>query len=213
MTNFAIDTLSPKRLGLITGSRCTPLFPKRDAEKGMKTLAMQLANEKYWGYVDEVTTWQMEHGKLAEHFGIEHFRRHIDPTIKEGRFIQKGECGGTTDAECEGYGVDIKSPTSLQKWTEYLYYGISDEQFNQCQMYMYLTGFRRWVIAAFLIETNFMSDNGLIYPVDEDKRMICVDVYASDEWVEKLHPQVEKVVLMREDFVSKLERKFGKRNG
>jgi hypothetical protein len=35
------------RFGLITGSRCSVLFPKRSAEKGQRTYAKQLANQMY----------------------------------------------------------------------------------------------------------------------------------------------------------------------
>lgn len=206
--NLAIDTFPAERFGLITGSRCTPLFPVRDAEKGQRTLARELANEMFFQFYDEFGNKDTEHGTMAEAFAFEHFQEHHDTSIEKGRWIRKGDCGGSTDAELSDYGVDFKCPTKLSKWLEYVYNGVSSEQVNQCQMYMYLTGKDKWVIAAYLQETQWMSDNGLRYPVPENKRMILKEVFKSIEWQDKLHVAVPRVIEWRNENLEILKLQF-----
>lgn len=208
--NLAIDTFPTERFGLITGSRCTPLFPKRSAEVGQRTLAKQLANELYFQFYDEFENWQTEHGKLAEHFAFEHFVKYHDKDLKEGRWIKNGECGGSTDAEGADYGVDFKCPTSLEKFTNYLFDGVDDDQKNQCQMYMWLTGKSKWLIAPYLVETNMMAINGLVYPINDDsKRMILIEVEKDPTWEERLNLAAPKVIAMRDEYLEMLKLKFG----
>lgn len=205
---LAIDTFPQERFGLVTGSRCSTLVPKRSAEVGQRTLAKQLAKERYFQFHDEFGNWRTEHGKMCEHFAMEHFREYHDESIKPGRWWMRGDIGGSTDAETEPYGVDFKCPTSLQGWLDYYTDGISDDEFNQCQHYMMGTGKDTWLIAAFLMETQFMTDNGLTYPVKEDKRMILVEVKASDEWRDKFNSNLPKVVSLRDEIIEQYKLKF-----
>lgn len=197
---LATDTFTQERFGLITGSRCSPLVPKRSAEVGQKTLAKLLAKERVFEFHDERGTWQTEHGKMSEQFAFEHYEKYFDNQIVKGRWIAKGEIGGSTDAEAEGYGVDFKCPTSLQAWLDYLE-GIEDEQYNQAQLYMLITGKPKWVVASYLIETQFMTDNGLVYPVSEANRMILNEVEANSEWVEKFNTNLPRVVDLRNQYI------------
>jgi hypothetical protein len=197
---LATDTFPQERFGLVTGSRCSSLVPKRSADVGQRTLAKWLAKERVFEFHDERNTWQTEHGKLAEQFAFEHYEKYFDNQITKGRWIAKGDIGGSTDAEADAYGVDFKCPTSLQGWLDYLE-GIDDDQYNQAQLYMVLTGKPKWVIASYLIETQFMTDNGLVYPVEESKRMILNEVEASAEWVEKFNSNLPKVVELRNEYI------------
>jgi len=206
--NFAIDTFPPERFGLVTGSICTPLFPKRSAEVGQRSLAKKLANQMYFRHYDEVSTWQMEHGKMAESFAFNYYLDNFDTKLELGHWYMKDDIGGSTDAEAETYGVDFKCPTSLEKWLDYMYEGISDQEYNQCQMYIHLTGKPLWKICAYLMETQFMTENGLTYPVSEDRRMIVVEVHKSIEWVEKLYKNLPKVIGMRNEFYETLKLNF-----
>ncbi len=211
-SGFAVDIFDPNRLGKITGSRCTPLFPKKSAEVGQHSLAKELASELYWQFYDESTgNRHTEHGKFAERSAFEHFQRHYDKSIVQGRWRQEGECGGTTDAEANDYGIDFKCPTSMSKWLDYLFTGIDTDQYNQCQMYMWLKKVDLWKISAYLLETNWMAENGLVYPVPHDKRMIIIDVKADLEWREKLDPAVKNVISLRDMYYQKLVAKFGAR--
>lgn len=205
--NFAIDTFPEERFGLVTGSICTPLFPKRSAEVGQRNLAKKLANQMYFKFYDEVSTWQMEHGKMAESFAFNYYFDNFD-NIELGKWRMDGYIGGSTDAEAETYGVDFKCPTSLEKWLDYMYEGISEQEYNQCQMYMHLSGKDLWKICAFLLETQFMSDNGLVYPVDHTRRMIVVDVHQDQAWVDKLYQNLPKVITMRNEFLETLKQQF-----
>lgn len=206
--SLAIDTFPPDRFGLVTGSICTPLFPKRSAEVGQRTLAKKLAYQKYFQFYDEVSTWQMEHGKMAESFAFAFYLENFDKSLETGKWYKDGDIGGSTDAETETYGVDFKCPTTLEKWLDYLHEGISENEYNQCQMYMHLTGKDTWKICAFLIETQFMADNGIVYPIPHDKRMIVVDVEKSVEWVDKLNENLPKVVQMRDEYIETLKQQF-----
>lgn len=197
---LAIDTFPQERFGLVTGSRCSSLVPKRSAEVGQKTLSKLLAKERVFEFYDERGTWQTEHGKMSEQFAFEHYEKYFDNQIVKGRWIANGEIGGSTDAETETYGIDFKCPTSLQAWLDYME-GIEDDQYNQAQLYMMLTNKPKWVIAAFLIETQFMTDNGLCYPVPNEKRMILNEVEASPEWVEKFNINLPKVVDLRNQYI------------
>ncbi len=208
--HLAADTFPKERFGLITGSRCSVLFPDRgDGAVGKKTYAKSLANEKYFSYYDEVSTWQMEHGTMGEHFAYLHFQQYIDRTIFKGDFISDGYYGGSPDYEVLEYGIDFKCSTSLNKWLDYFHLPVSKDQFHQCQMYMFLRKKDLWKIGAFLTETQFMNDNGLTYPVPEDKRMILKDVPKDPTWEERLKESAPKVIEMRDEFYSKLKVKFG----
>lgn len=207
--NFAADKFSPERFGIITGSRCSPLVPIKSAEKGLDTLAKHLANEMYFEFYDEFGNWQTEHGTMAEQFAHQHYQKYFDENIQEGRWLKVGDIGGNTDAEAEDYGVDYKCPTSLNKWLDYLYSGVDKSQFDQCQHYMMLTGKKRWKIAAYLLETLWMSDNGLTYPVPHEKRMIVTEVKQSEAWVEQFNNSLPMVVQMREIYHNKLIEQFG----
>lgn len=206
---FAQDIFSPERLGLVTGSRCSPLVPKIRAKAGIDTLARTLAKEIYFQHYDESGGWQTEHGKLCEHSAFEYFNERFLP-VEKGRWIKVGDCGGNTDAEGEDFGVDFKCPTSLQNWLNSLYDGVTEgEYYNQAQMYMYLTGKPKWIIASFLMETNWMSDNGLTYPVDQNKRMIINEVTANEKWVEKMLTNLPKCIKLRNYYHECLKIKFG----
>ena len=206
--NLAIDTLSSERYGLVTGSRCSSLVPKKDAQVGMITLAKQLAKEKYFRYWDEVSSWQMEHGNNAEVFAFEHFETYHDKDVKKGEFGFKGDIGWSPDAVCADYGVDFKAPTTLENFLDYLTDGISTYEYNQCQHYMMGLKLDRWLIAAFLIETQRMTDNGLTYPIAHPDRMILVEVKKSDEWQEKFHSNLPFVVGKREEYIEMYKLKF-----
>ena len=78
-------------------------------------------------------------------------------------------------------------------------------------MYMWLKKVDLWKISAYLLETNWMAENGLVYPVPHDKRMIIIDVKADLEWREKLDPAVKNVISLRDMYYQKLVAKFGAR--
>ncbi len=207
--HLAIDTFPKERFGLITGSKCTVLFPlKGNGKAGMTTYAKQLANQKYFKFYDERSGWQTEHGKMAEHFAFMHYEEHIGK-LNAGRFLFKDECGGSTDAEEDDIIVDFKSPVTLEAWLDYLYFPIDAGQNDQLQMYMDLTGKGHARIAAYLTETQFMNDNGLTYPVPEDKRMIIIDVPKDETWAERLVEPKDFVIRTRNEFIEKLVLKFG----
>lgn len=205
---FAIDTFPIERFGLVTGSKCSVMFPlKGDGKIGMTTYAKQLANQKYFKFYDERGGWQTEHGKMAESFARIHYENLFEP-LQDGRFISKGECGGSTDAETDHTILDFKSPVTLEGWLDYLYFPLDKSQVDQLQMYMYLTGKDKAKICAYLTETNFMTDNGLTYPVPEDKRMILVDVQKDSTWEERLQEPLKFMINQRDEFIKKLENKF-----
>jgi len=206
--NLAIDTFPVERFGLVTGSKCTVMFPERgNGLVGMTTYAKQLANQKYFKFYDEKGGWQTEHGKMAEHFARIHYEENFGELL-EGRFIVNGECGGSTDAETEDTVIDFKSPTSLETWLDYLYFPLDKSQVDQLQMYMMLTGKSKAKICAYLTETNFMNDNGLVYPVPDKKRMIVIDVPKDETWEERLKEPLKFVIDKRDEFIKKLEKQF-----
>lgn len=206
---FAIDQFPMERFGLVTGSKCSVLFPlKGDGHVGQRTYAKILANEMFFQFYDERGTWQTEHGKMAEHWAFMHYEQHFSADITKGRFIVKGECGGSTDAELSDRGVDFKCPTTLNGWLDYLHDPLDKEKKDQCQMYMYLTGLPTWEIAAYLIETQFMTDNGLTYPVPEEKRMIIVPVQKDPTWEMRLDEPLKYVIGLRDEFLERLNKQF-----
>lgn len=212
MSLFAADIFHPERFGLITGSRCTPLVPKKNAKEGMITLAKNLAMEKYFQFYDEVTTWRLQHGKLGETFAFQHYQKYFSPNVKEGRWIKDGDTGGNTDAEENDCGADFKCPTSLENWLEYLFEPIPDDNFNQAQLYMRLTGYSKWKICAYLIETNKMSEEGFVYPIHDKDRMIIRTVIRDDDWNAKFEANLPFVLDKREEYLQKLQQKFGSVN-
>lgn len=207
--HLAIDTFPAERFGLVTGSKCSVLFPLRgDGAVGKRTYAKTLANEMFFKHYDERSTWQTEHGKMAEFFAFEYYQKSVGMDIEKGGWIRKGDCGGTTDAIRPDRGVDFKSPCSLNGWLDYMHDPLDKEQKDQCQMYMYLTGLPLWEIAAFLIETQFMTDNGLQYPVAEDKRMIIVRVAKDETWESRLNDVLPSVIGIRDEFYQRLQEQF-----
>lgn len=206
---FAIDTFSMERFGLVTGSKCSVLFPLRgDGKVGQRTYAKTLANEMFFRFYDEKGTWQTEHGKMAQYFAFLHYQQYISDEITEGRWIKDGDSGGSTDAERPDRVIDFKSPTTLNGWLDYLHEPLDKEQKDQCQMYMYLTKKPMAEIAAFLTETQFMTDNGLTYPVPEEKRMIIVPVAKDPTWEERYELIRPSLIKQRDEFLEKLKLKF-----
>jgi len=208
--NFAIDTFPPERFGRISGSRCSPLVPKRDAKVGMITLAKKLASERYFHTFEETNTWQMEHGKMAEHWAHEHFKEHNDAKIEKGVYGFKGELSWSTDAEASDYGVDYKAPTTLDGFNDYLFDGLSDYEINQAQFYMMTTSKDKWLVCPFLTETQRMTDNGLTYPLPEKQRMIIIEVLPDMAWREKFWSNHDFVINQRDTFIEMLKLKFPK---
>lgn len=206
--NFAIDTFKPERFGKVTGSKCSVMFPlKGDGIVGMTTYAKQLANEKYFQFYDEKTPWQAEHGKMGEHFAKLHYAQMYED-VQDGTWTVKGECGGSTDAETDTKIIDFKCPVTLEGWLDYLYDKLKKDYFDQLQMYMYLRDKDQAEIAAYLTETQFMTDNGLTYPVPEDKRMIIVKVMRDPKWEDRLNEQLPFVIEMRDKYIEVLKSKF-----
>jgi hypothetical protein len=201
---------SPKRYGLITGSKCAVLHPKKSAEVGQRTYAKQLANQMYFRFYDEQGSWQTEHGKDFEAEAYVYYHENIDKSaIHKPEFKCLDNFGGSADCLCEDYGVDFKCPTTLEKWLDYLHVGIDNDQYHQAQMYMFLYNMDAWKIVAYLTETHKMNEYGLTYPVPKDKRMISVNVQREDGWVEKTYQNAEFVIDARDFYYSKLVSQFG----
>lgn len=205
-----MSEFDPRRPGLITGSKCSILHPKRSAEAGQKTYAKQLANEMYFRFSDERDTWQTKHGKDFEAEAYVYLRERFDKSaIEKPDFFCRDSFGGTPDCLCDDYGVDFKCPTSLEKWLDYLHLGIDNDQYHQCQMYMMLCGKEQWKICAYLTETFKMTDDGIKYPVHQDKRMIQIVVDKDPAWEALTYTNAIPVIEARDFYYNKLIETFG----
>jgi len=206
---LAIDKFHPERLGCITGSKAYILMPESGkVVQGMQTYAKQLAKERYFQFYDEVSTWQTEHGNQSESYALAHWRKYVNPDLQEGYFKRIGELSGTCDHICDDYLVDSKSPVSMENWLNYLYEGVSKQQYHQGQMYCYLFDRPRIIFGAYLCETNRMSDFGLVYPVPESQRLIQIEVVSDPNWINKFLPMAEKVIAMRDEYIELLSERF-----
>jgi hypothetical protein len=204
------DKFDPKRYGLITGSKCHVLHPKRSAEVGQRTYAKQLANQMYFRFYDDQNTWQTEHGNDFEAEAYVYFHEHYDKSaVHKPPFMVQDDFGGSADCLCDDYGVDFKCPTTLEKWLDFLHVGIDEQQYHQAQMYMMLYDRKRWKVCPFLIETKKMTENGITYPVPHDKRMLQVEVLKDNEWQDKTYKNAESVITMRDFYYQKLIEQFG----
>jgi hypothetical protein len=209
MSDFAIDKFSKERFGIVTGSKCSVLFPdKGNGLVGKTTYAKELANQMYFQHYDERSTWETQHGNFAENSAFEYYHDYIAKDIESGAWMMRGNCGGTTDALRPDRVVDFKCPTSLNKWLDYLHLPLSKDQIHQGQMYMYLTGLDLFEIAAYLEETQFMSDNGLTYPVPHNKRMIVVKLDKDPTWEDQLNDSLPFVIGKRDEFLQNLKAYF-----
>jgi hypothetical protein len=203
------DIFDKNRFGLITGSGCHILFPKRSAEVGQTTYARQLAINMYFRYYDNISNWRTEHGNLSESSGFEYYQQHYDKNaIYNPPFMHTTYHGGQLDAISDEYVLDIKAPTTLDSWLKYFFNGIDDQQYHQMQMYMMLSGKKKARICAYLLETDYMANNGEQYPVDYDKRMIIVEVEKEEGWEDKLNAITPKIITMRDEFYEKLKTQF-----
>ena len=208
--DLAIDKFDKRRFGLITGSVCSVMFPdKGNGEKGMSSYASELAIRKYFKYYDEISTWQMQHGCMNEHEAFTFYQNSYDFNLEKGLWKDVGEYGGTCDALSADYGVDFKCPTSLDGWLDYIFTGISKQQYNQCQMYMLLFDKPLWKVCAYLTETEWMIQRELSYPVPADKRIILVEVQRNLEWEERLIKNTPFVIEEREKYYQILCDQFG----
>ena len=206
---LAVDKFHPERYGHITGSKAYILMPESGkVVEGMRTYAKQLAKERYFQYYDEVSTWQMEHGNQSESYALAHWRKYVNPDLQEGYFKRIGELAGTCDHICDDYLVDSKCPVSMENWLNYLYEGVSKQQYHQGQMYCYLFDRPRIIFGAYLCETNRMSDYGLVYPVPESQRLIQIEVVSDPNWIDKFMPMAEKVIAMRDEYIELLSEPF-----
>ena len=206
---LAVDKFHPERYGHITGSKAYILMPESGkVVEGMRTYAKQLAKERYFQYYDEVSTWQMEHGNQSESYALAHWRKYVNPDLQEGYFKRIGELAGTCDHICDDYLVDSKCPVSMENWLNYLYEGVSKQQYHQGQMYCFLFNRPRIIFGAYLCETNRMSDYGLVYPVPESQRLIQIEVVSDPNWIDKFMPMAEKVIAMRDEYIELLSERF-----
>ena len=204
------DKFDPKRYGLITGSKCSVLHPKKSAEVGQRTYAKQLANQMYFRHYDEQSTWQTEHGNDFEAEAYVYFHEHYDKSaVHKPPFMVQDDFGGSADCICDDYGVDFKCPTTLEKWLDFLHVGIDEQQYHQAQMYMMLYNRDAWLVCAYLAETYRMTESGITYPVPQDKRMIQVEVLKDIEWQDKTYKNAESVITMRDFYYQKLVEQFG----
>jgi hypothetical protein len=189
-----MSKFDPRRIGKITASQVYLLFPRRDNKVSQLSYAKHLANEMYFGEIKEVSTWQTEHGENAEHHAHNHYTQHYDfGAILKPQFYEKGQFGGTPDAIADTYGIDYKCPTSFEKWLEYLYEGIDYQQQHQAQMYMWLSGLKLWKVCIYLTETEKMYKDELSYPIEEEKRMIIINVNYDENWANDLYENIERV--------------------
>ena len=214
--DLAIDKFDKERFGLITGSKCSVLFPKAELmpskiSVGQDTYARQLAVQLYFEHYDEISTWVLEHGQYSENGAFEHYYKFYSDKIERGFWKKKGNCGGTSDAVCPEYGVDFKCPTTLENWSDYMFDGIDKQQSHQAQMYMYLFDKPKWKTCIYLTETQRMTDFGLVYPVPEPKRMIIIEVEKEIGWAEKLEVTAPKIISKRDEYFGLLEARFGKK--
>lgn len=206
---IANDKFPSERNGLITGSKCSVLFPdKGDGRVGMSSYAKELAMQRFFNYFESGGSWQTEHGDMNEHSAFEFYKSNFDFSLEKGKFIQNGDFGGSSDALCVTHGVDFKCPTSLQKWLDYLFVGIDKQQYHQCQMYMWLFDKPMWKVAVYLTETKWMEDTDQQYPVPLDKRMIVVEVDRLDGWSEQLLAKSEFVISERDKYIEILKQNF-----
>lgn len=209
--DLANDKFDSRRFGLITGSACSVLFPdKGDGKKGQTSYAIELANQKYFKFYDEVSTWQTQHGNMNEHEAFTYYQNSYDFDIEKGEFKMIDDWGGTSDSLAKKYGADFKCPTSLNKWLEYIHTGIDKQQWNQGQMYMFLFDKPLWKVCAYLTETEWMIERELTYPVPQDKRMIIVDIPRDESWEKKLRENSPFVIDERERYYEMLCSQFGK---
>lgn len=206
MTEF-----DPKRFGLITGSKCAVLHPEKgNGMTGQKTYAKELANNMYFRFYDEQGSWQTEHGKDFESEAYVYYHEKFDKSaVHKPPFIVLDQFGASGDCLCDEYGVDFKCPTTLNKWLDYIHIGIDKDQFHQAQMYMMLYEKDEWKICAFLAETHKMTENGITYPVPQDKRMISVNVKKDEDWMDKTHEASKFVIEQRDIFYNNLINQFG----
>lgn len=204
------DIFDPKRYGLITGSRVSVLFPERKAEVGQKQYAKELANNMYFRFYDNQSTWQTEHGNLCESTAFEYYQQNYDSTAQyQPPFMVQDDFGGQGDCICKSHGVDFKCPTTLKAWLDYLHEGISKDQFYQAQMYMMLYKREQWKIVAFLMETDRMSNNGEQYPVDYNQRCIITTVDRDETFEPRLREAAPFVIGWRDFYYEQLIKTFG----
>jgi hypothetical protein len=209
MSHNPNDIFDPRRYGLITGSVCSPLFPKKSAEVGQRTLAKKLANQMFFKFYDNQNTWQTEHGNNSEAVAFEYYQTRFDKKAEyHPPFMLNENWGGQADCISESEGIDFKCPTTLDAWLDYLHEGISDQQFHQAQMYMFLYKKPKWNVCSFLLETYKMTENGEVYPVDYNNRMIINTIEVDLEWQQKLIDITPKIIAMRDFFYQKLEERF-----
>lgn len=207
--SFAIDTFPTERFGLVTGSKCSVMFPLRgDGVVGMTTYAKQLAINKFFQFYDEMTSRSTDHGKMAEYYAMIHYKDYFNKDVVSGAWYVKDECGGSTDAETRDTIIDFKCPVTLEGWIDFEFEKLDKKYVDQLQMYMYLTGKHKAQIAAYLIETQYMTDNGLTYPVEDHKRMIVVNVEKDKSWEGRLLEQLPFVIGMRDKYLEILKTKF-----
>ncbi len=207
--SFAIDTFPKERLGLVTGSKCSVLFPEKgDGKKGQITYAKQLAKEKFFGFHDEMSTWETRHGDMGQGEAFTFYNENINSEIQEAGFFIKGDCGGSPDGICKNYGVEIKCPTSLGKWLDYLTEPPSKDQYHQCQMYIYLTGKKYWELCPYLIETEFMTSNGFVYPIPKEKRMLRIRIDKDPKWAKALKLATPFVIHERNKYIETYKQQF-----
>lgn len=209
MTLVAQDIFPRERYGLITGSECSVMFPDKYKPDmvGVVSYARSLAIQKYFQFYDLVGTWQMEHGNLCEPIAAEFYAERFDSSIikADWKKHEHYEAGGSADYLVPDIeGIDFKCPTTLEKWLSYRK-GIDHQQYCQAQMYMFVYGFEKWSVCAFLMETDKMSNLGISYPVPIEKRLIKTEIDVSKEWQRLLIERMPNVIEKRNAFIAEFK--------
>lgn len=202
-----------ERAGLITGSKCSILFPTGTTTgKGMATYAKELAQQKFFQFYDVTRSWQTEHGEINETGGAELYAETFNVTLDRPPFAWDPlhQLGGTGDFVCGfEYGIDIKSPTTLANFVNYHYEDLDKDQIHQGRMYAHLYQVPRWFIVAYLQETERMIEAGDQYPIPYGpKRLIVKEVPMVPGWAELLQERAKPLITQRDQYVEILKRKF-----
>ena len=65
-----------------------------------------------------------------------------------------------------------------------------------------------WKFCAYLLETEFMNNMGLVYPIPEKKRMIIVEEQKDPTFLARLEMNSPFVIKQRDKFIELLKIKF-----
>lgn len=183
------------RLGIPTASEFSKIITSEGKlSTQLRAYALKLASEKLLIELEDTyTNAAMQRGSDLEPEARQAYEEYTFNTVEQVAIILHDNCGYSPDGLVgEDGSVEFKSPLAPNH-VKYMYEDrLPVEYKSQCQGGLYVSG-RKWI--------DFCS----YHPgFSEDKKLFIKRVYRDEEFISKLKEGIDKVICIRDEYLSKI---------